>query len=295
MEGAVGNHLHVTAPAVEGTDYAPGAHVLIGGIRVFLLCDRADDTGRTCSIVQDEVVQTVFGNHDIGTVLTQGEVFAQGVGAHAFGITEVDGPVGVLAELDLVTGGELDSLGHMEGAVGPHFIVVGPAVERTDQAPGTLLGVTAIRVAGRKVDFVCGNGDFPVRVDIAVAAIVTGLLLHGGADDHFQGYGCPFRVTHIYQGLAQVGGGNGYEVAFYSGCKAFVEGTSIEGSKDQPVVQSHLGIEVQVGGSGSKGDGKAVVRHLVLIDDGSGSLGCVKHRQLLLDAGYGNQCQNACR
>ena len=294
MQGTVGDHLHVAAPAVEGTDHAPGARLRVSGIRVLLLGNALDDLGLGAVGIQDEVVLAGLGDDDVGTVLAHGEFLAQRVGLDALGITEVHVPATVLAELDLRTGLELDALRHVQGTVGPHLVVIGPAVERADQAPGTLLGVTGIRIAGREEDLVFGNLDLALGFDIAVAAVVAGLLLHGSADHHLQGHLGPFLIAQGDERLAQVGGGDGDDIVLDRGGQGHVHGIAVDGGQQQPVVQGHLLVEILVQHTRGKSSRDAVVGQLVIRDHRRSGLRRIKDRQRLLDAGYGGERHQTC-
>ena len=297
MEGAVGNHLHVAAPAVEGADDAPGTHLGIGGIRVFLPGYGNDDLRSTADRIQDEVVPAVLGDDDVSTALRHGEFLAQRIGTYALGITEILVPAGVLAELHLIAGGERDALRHMQGAVGPHFHVgiVAPTVEGAHQTPFALLGVAGIRIAARNEYLVFGDGDFALGVHVAVTAVVAGLLLHGSTDHDFQGDLFPFREAHGHELLGQVGRGDGQGSLLGGGGQGLADLPAVDGGQHQPVVQGHLPVEGVVENRGSVGGRHAVIRHLVPGKHRGGGLRRIEHGHFLLDAGGGSQGQDTCQ
>ena len=246
MEGTVGNHFHVAAPAVEGADDAPRALLRIGGVRVLLRHDALDDLRRRVLRIQDEVVRAGLGDHDVAAALGHFEFFAQRVGAHAFGITEVNIPGAILAELHLRTGFQLDGLRHVQGAVRPHLVIAAPAVERTDQAPVTLLRVPGIRVAAGQDDLVTVNDDVAEGFDEGSGVLVVRRLQVRGPDGHFQGMHGPFLAAQFLQGAGQVGGRDGQDSVLVRRVHTLAHGFPVEGNDRQHVIQD-LGVGVEDG------------------------------------------------
>ena len=297
MQGAVSHHLHITAPAVEGTDYAPRTYFLVGGVRVFLSGYGFNNLTGLAFHVNNHVVAAGFGNHDVCATGSEGEFFTKGVGADAVGVTQVHIPGGILAEFHFRAGFQRDALHHVEGTVGPHLHIraAAPVVEGTYQAPRALFGVTAIRITRRNVDLVIGNADGTGRFGETVPAVVAGHFLHGSADGHFQGHYLTFGIAHTHKGLGQVGHGNDNLTVLDGGRNHGFHRVAVHALEDHGMVHRHLLVEVLAEGTRSKVYGNIIVCHREGLQHGSRCLGGVEHGQLLLDAGYGKDGQQSCR
>ena len=156
--------------------------------------------------VQEEVVGAVFEALDVGAVLLHREGFAEGGEVAA----EVDGPVGVLAELELVAGADREAQARVPGAVGHHRLVRIPAVARggdgADDAPRAGLGHLGARVGGTALGGIRSLGHAVGRhveevilhaVLVAILEVVIGLS--GDGDRAADGHARPAaaQVVHV--------------------------------------------------------------------------------------------------
>ena len=288
MQGAVSHHLHITAPAVEGTDYAPRTYFLVGGVRVFLSGYGFNNLTGLAFHVNNHVVAAGFGNHDVCATGSEGEFFTKGVGADAVGVTQVHIPGGILAEFHFCAGFQRDALHYVQGAVGPHLHVRlgAPSVEGTYQAPGALFGIAAVRIASRNIHFIAGDHDGAQGFNKAVPAIVPGRFLDGSAESQFYVDLGPFHEAHAHDSLGQVGYGDYNLTVLDRGIDGAGSGCTTQALENHRIVHRHLLVEVLTEVGRLVVDEQGIVGELVREQLRRSGFGSVKNGLRLLHAGH---------
>ena len=295
MVGTVGDHREVFAPTalIERTDHRPGAGLGVIRERIVSLGNPCDAGSR----VDEEVIDAVLADHDVGTALLDGE-FAVKL---AEGTTQVHIPALVLAELELVAGLEGDVSGHMVGTVGPHVQVAVPidviGGQSADDGPVAVLGVFGIRAADhfRNHDLEGAEGDTALGIDKAVTAVVLGDFLHGGADRQLQGNRGAFGGAEGHQGLREVRLLEGQDTVLVGGREGLAHRLAVQGNQGERMVGSDLFIESLLENGGGIGSHDRLLILAVGVEHGSRRLRRIEHGQGFLDAGGGREGQDACQ
>ena len=293
---AVGDHREVAVPfdAVVGqvADDAPVAGILMVRIREV----RVGDGNGVGAQVEPEVIGAVRADLDVRTVLGDGKF-----GIESGELTaHIDIPALVLAELELVVLGEADGLGHDVVAVfgGPGLEVAVPidviVGQGTDDAPRGGLGVVGVRAALRQ-----GDGEGRNRIDLgiheAVAAVVLGRILDGGADHDVEVADLlSVGVAEELQRLADIDVGRHEAGAAVLGGDGLADGLAVHGDQRDGMGRRNLVVEAHFEHGGRVRHGDVLGTNLDRTQDRSGGVRRIEHDQLLLEAGDGHQAEKPC-
>ena len=298
MGRTVGHHLDVAVPADavfgERTDDGPVAGVLVVGISLVGLGQR----GRTGREVEPQVIETVGLDHDVRTVLADGERRVEAAEV----ATIVDGPILVLAELEFVADLQGDALGHVELFVfgHPHFEVAVPADavfgKRTDHAERAGLGVFLIRAAFREGHHKAAHRNLVLGINVAVEAGVLVRVLHRGADDGFEIHALVFLAAQGDERVAQRRDTGGQDVVLIGRRDDLADGFAVERGDDEHVVDGHLVVEAHIELAGRIGHGQCLGAHFIRAQHRRGGLGGIERGEILFGvAGRGHQGDHACK
>ena len=294
----VGHHGDISIPAdviqLQAADDTPGTD--LGEVRV-----RVEGLGNPSFlgvVVEVDVVHAVGVNLDVIAIL--GDVK---LGIQAGEVTaEVNGPIQILTELELVALGQVDVGSHVVVvAVGPHGQVFVPAhlisSDAADDGPVAQFFILLVRAVLRQdhqhvLELHASHG-----LHVTVEAVILGLLLEGSAKGklHFLHH-VSVHVAQRSQAAAQSLDGCGNHIAFHRGGNHTGCFLSIGIEQYQGVIHGHLFVERHAQCTGSERNGQiAVFVHLVGVDDGGCGLTHVVSGLLLPHAGYGGNTRHNCQ